>query len=199
MNAISRKEFLCKAVLAIGSLAVLPSLVPTLVRAASNGTIVSEPHIVPTNLKFTETLIPRKLTNLIIVHHVGGTDRDVSAAEIHQWHLANGWAGIGYHFLIHKNGMIEQGRPLYAIGAHCYGYNQTSVGICSAGDFDISFPTKNQIDSASHLIAYLCQKYGLKPDSRTVLGHRDLNQTECPGQNYYSQLEALRKKTAYFL
>ena len=34
------------------------------------------------------------------MHHIGNTDADVSAATVHRWHLANGWAGIGYHYLI---------------------------------------------------------------------------------------------------
>lgn len=73
--------------------------------------------------------------------------------------ICNGWAGIGYHYVIHKDGRIEQGRPEGTIGAHCYGYNQTSIGIVSVGNFDIAWPTKQQLSSATHLVAYLCQRY----------------------------------------
>ncbi|MBP9550733.1 MAG: hypothetical protein KBE34_02250, partial [Veillonella sp.] len=32
--------------------------------------------------------------------------------------VKNGWAGIGYHFVIRKDGTIERGRPLSVVGAH---------------------------------------------------------------------------------
>ena len=58
----------------------------------------------------------RSSTSMVVLHH--SASRDVPAAEIHAWHLAKGWAGIGYHFVIRKNGSIERGRPLEMIGAH---------------------------------------------------------------------------------
>jgi hypothetical protein len=47
---------------------------------------------------------------------------DASAEQIHGWHLGNGWAGIGYHYVIRKDGTIERGRPEWAIGSHAYGF-----------------------------------------------------------------------------
>lgn len=34
------------------------------------------------------------------------------AEEVNRWHLANGWAGIGYHFIVDKLGVVVTGRPL---------------------------------------------------------------------------------------
>ena len=75
-----------------------------------------------TRFKFREPLVRRSRTDAIIIHHVGGTDQEVPAAKIHQWHLANKWAGIGYHYVIHKDGTVERGRPMNAVGAHCYAF-----------------------------------------------------------------------------
>ena len=72
-------------------------------------------NIIETGLKFNG-LKNRSSTRMIVLHH--SASRDVPAAEIHGWHLARGWAGIGYHFVIRKNGNIEQGRPMQMIGAH---------------------------------------------------------------------------------
>ena len=58
--------------------------------------------------------------------------RDDSAADIHSWHKAKGWDGIGYHRVIRIDGTIEHGRPTYWAGAHCRGHNQ-KVGICLIG------------------------------------------------------------------
>jgi hypothetical protein len=147
--------------------------------------------IVETNLKFGP-LQQRPETNLLVVHHVGCTNRDVSAAEIHKWHLANGWAGIGYHYVIRKNGSIERGRPRDDIGAHTYGFNETSIGINVVGDFEIASPEEAQLKSAARLIAALCNMYNLPPTGSVVLGHRDLNDTLCPGKNLYNQLEEIK-------
>ena len=68
----------------------------------------------PTNLDFGP-LENRCVTDAIIVHHVGNTNADVSAATMHEWHKANGWSGIGYHFVIRKDGTIEAGRPMNTV------------------------------------------------------------------------------------
>ncbi|MBU2699830.1 hypothetical protein Ga0466249_000911 [Sporomusaceae bacterium BoRhaA] len=151
-----------------------------------------------TNLKFG-SLETRSETNMLIIHHVGGTDRDVSAQEIHRWHLANGWAGIGYHYVIRKNGIIERGRPRDAIGAHTYGYNEASVGINLVGDFEESVPKQAQIHSAAKLVAALCHIYDLSPNQITVQGHKDLNDTLCPGKNLYDQMQLVRDRSTSYM
>ncbi len=142
------------------------------------------------------SLTNRTVTDMIVVHHIGGTNREVSAAEVHQWHLARGWAGIGYHYLIHKDGTIERGRPRDAIGAHCYGENSHTLGINIVGDFEAAVPTGAQMDSAARLLAELCRIYRIRPGDGTILGHRDLNSTECPGQNLYDLLPDLRQQVS---
>lgn len=143
----------------------------------------------PTHLKFG-SLENRFVTDCIVVHHVGmATDDDVAAETVHTWHLNQGWAGIGYHFIIRKDGTIEEGRPLGTVGAHVYGENRHTVGINLAGNFEIGTPTEAQKASAARLIASLCTVYQLDPVwQSTVKGHRDLNATACPGRYLYTQL-----------
>ncbi|MEN6411627.1 MAG: N-acetylmuramoyl-L-alanine amidase [Veillonellales bacterium] len=154
-------------------------------------------NIKETNLEFGP-LEDRKETNLIVVHHVGGTDRDVSAEEIHGWHLANGWSGIGYHYVIRKDGTIERGRPREMIGAHAEGFNSRSIGINIVGDFEQATPEPAQIESAAMLIAELCEIYCLCPDAQTIVGHRDLMSTDCPGENLYCLLQDIRGKAVWY-
>ena len=60
--------------------------------------------VIETNLKFT-SLTERALTDMIVIHHSnGGNDVDFSAEDIHQMHLNQGYSGIGYHFVVRKNG-----------------------------------------------------------------------------------------------
>lgn len=150
--------------------------------------------IVQNYFSFTD-LVQRQITNKIIVHH-SAIERDITAADVHRIHQQNGWAGIGYHMFIHANGLIETGRPLSCMGAHTYGYNEDSIGICLNGNFDIQEPTQLQIESAEKLIGVLCNIYNLTPNNVTIFGHRDFNATKCPGDNLYSQLDTIRSLAA---
>jgi N-acetyl-anhydromuramyl-L-alanine amidase AmpD len=137
-------------------------------------------QITETNLKFKNRLALRRSTNRVIVHHSASSD--VSAATIHGWHLNQGWSGIGYHFVIRRNGNIERGRELSAIGSHSGPKgNGDSVGVCLTGNFEIDKPTAAQINSLVWLITrYLEPRYG----SLQVVGHSDVMATACPGKNF---------------
>lgn len=135
-----------------------------------------------TNFRFNEPLLLRPKTDMIVIHHVGIPDGDTSAAAIHRAHLANGWAGIGYHYVIRKDGTIERGRPLATVGAHAEGQNYHTVGINVTGNFDKEIPTPAQIHALEGLVAWLCKIYDITPGASTIVGHRDVNSTDCPGQ-----------------
>ena len=158
-----------------------------------------EPKIKDYGLRFT-SLTERLRTDFIVVHHTGNPlDDDLSAEEIHRSHIVNnGWSGCGYHFIIRKDGTIEEGRPLWAMGSHAYGENWRSVGVHLCGNFEISVPTEAQIESAAYLIGWLCDYYDLTPTAETVVGHRDLMATACPGQNLYEMLQTIRGKAVWY-
>ncbi|MBR2215401.1 MAG: N-acetylmuramoyl-L-alanine amidase [Selenomonadaceae bacterium] len=160
--------------------------------------LIEPPYIYRRFLTFTEyELRPR--TDFLVIHHTGfPTDKDSSVTEIHDFHLHNnGWAGAGYHYFIQKDGTLEQGRRPMMVGAHAYGFNKESIGIALAGNFDIGRPTKEQIKTLKHLTAWLCQEYALDPTKKgTILGHRDLNETTCPGNALYDRLEEIRESCA---
>lgn len=150
-----------------------------------------------TNLEFGD-MIPQGAVNRIIIHHVGDPPRDVSAEEIHGWHKNQGWSGIGYHYVIRRDGIIERGRPEEYIGSHTLGYNTGSIGINFAGNMEVMIPTSEQIESGAMLIADICKRYCLTPDASTVIGHRDLMATDCPGANLYSELQTIRGKAVWY-
>ena len=155
-----------------------------------------EPPIRKLFLRFTE-YEERPSTEVIVIHHAGfpDGDKDSSAEEIHKFHQeVNGWAGIGYHYVIRKDGTIEQGRKPLAVGAHAYQHNKNSVGICVAGNFELVKVPSVQMDSLKLLTAWLCQRYHLNPMQKGVIvGHRDLNDTACPGDNLYKKLGEIRR------
>lgn len=150
-------------------------------------------------LQFT-SLTNRKKTDLIVIHHTGNPiDDDLSAKELHQSHIkVQGWAGIGYHYVIRKDGTIEQGRPHWTQGAHAAEYNPRSIGLHFSGNFDKASPTSAQIEAGALLLAKLGLDYGLPLTDKFVVGHRDLIPTACPGGNLYAVLQTLRGKGIWY-
>ena len=155
-------------------------------------------NLVDDGLTFPNALTRRTSTNYIVVHHTA-SGLDTTVHDIAQGHLKNGWNGIGYHFVIYPDGSVHQGRPIWASGAHCENHNWESVGVNLVGYFEPTDdkeildalpqgyefkPTDEQMTSLKTLIADLKFAY----PGASVVGHRDLNQTACPGQNLYSRL-----------
>ena len=157
-----------------------------------------KPKIIDYGLIF-RSLLDRYSTDKIIVHHTGNqVDDDLSAEELHNSHLAKGWSGVGYHFIIRKNGAIERGRPEWAWGAHAEQYNPYTLAVHLCGNFEIGEPTNEQIESTAYLIGYLCEEYGLPCTAEYVVGHRDLMPTACPGENLYKILQIIRGKGIWY-
>ncbi|XZI55407.1 N-acetylmuramoyl-L-alanine amidase [Clostridium perfringens] len=116
--------------------------------------------------------------NKIIIHNADATS--CSVYDIDRWHKGNGWSGIGYDYFIRKEGSVWTGRPENAIGAHTIGQNSSSIGICLEGAFMREKPTRAQLNSLYELIADIRKRRGNLP----VYGHKDFNNTDCPGINF---------------
>lgn len=128
--------------------------------------------------KWNGKLIKRNKTELIVLHHAAA--KECTPQQIHQWHLNNNWSGIGYHFIVRKDGQIYRGRPEDVVGAHATNYNSKSIGICFEGDYMVQTMSKAQLEAGKELVAYLKNKYKITQ----VKGHRDLMATSCPGKNF---------------
>lgn len=125
--------------------------------------------------------VKRDRTDLIVWHcSATKPSAHIGAAQIREWHLAQGWVDIGYHLVIPRSGDLELGRPLDAIGAHVGGYNSNSVSVCMVGGLDesgrsfINAPqqyTPQQWDCARVVAEFLRKLY---PTAQHV-GHRDLS------------------------
>lgn len=135
-------------------------------------------NIIETSLKFKNSMTNRSATKRIILHHAEASK--CTAEDIHRWHLNNGWAGAGYHFLVRKDGSIYRLRPENKVGAHAQGANSNSIGICFEGAYMTETMPQTQIDAGKELVAYLKAKY----DISKVQAHRDVCSTSCPGKNF---------------
>ena len=135
-------------------------------------------NIIENNLAFGN-MTKRSKTERIILHHAAA--ETCSVEDIHRWHKNNGWAGIGYHFLVRKDGKVYRGRPENMMGAHASGANYNSIGICFEGNYqhEQSMPAAQQ-NAGAELVTYLKGKYNINK----VIAHRDVCSTSCPGQYF---------------
>ena len=130
-----------------------------------------------------------------------------------------GWSDIGYNFLVDRFGRIwtgragGSGRPVR--GAHTLGFNSTSAGVAVIGNFETARPSDDVLDAVAAVAAWKLQPYdrdvmgnvrvfshgsdrfraGRKVRLPTIDGHRDTNQTACPGRHLYRHLPGIRRRT----
>ncbi len=126
----------------------------------------------------------RTRTDYIAVHCAATPPTlDIGRAEIDRWHRAKGWLMIGYHFIIRRDGRVEIGRPVDAIGAHVEGYNSISVGICLVGGVDSKGRAEDNFTPSQYAaLAELLIELKAKYPGATIQGHRDFPKVakDCP-------------------
>lgn len=148
-------------------------------------------NIVEKTYKWAKPLSKRGTTDLLILHHSGTTT--CTPDGIHNSHVGNGWAGIGYHYLVRKDGTIYRGRPEDTVGAHAYGANSHSIGVCFEGNYQVEaeMPAA-QLAAGQALVADIKRRWGISK----VIGHKDVagSTTDCPGK-YFPFAEMISGKT----
>lgn len=134
-------------------------------------------NIIEKNYTLNGNLEKRGKTDTIVLHHRAGNG-DVEGID--RLHKGNGWTCIGYHFYVRKDGSVYRGRQEDTIGAHAYGANSTSIGICAEGNFENEIMPDVQKGALKELVAYIKEKYNIT----RVIKHNNVNATACPGKNY---------------
>ena len=131
-----------------------------------------------------------------------------------------GWSDIGYNFLVDRFGRIWTGRAGGASrpvrGAHTLGFNATSVGVAVIGNFELVRPSDAVLDAVAAVAAWKLQPFGRDPMGTvrvwskgsdrfrsgrrvrlpTIDGHRDTNQTACPGRHLYHHIPEVQRRVA---
>lgn len=140
----------------------------------------------------------------LIVHHTGGSDANpLSDSSNQTFEVVNAYhrdtrdkngdylyhygrpSSLGYylayHYYIDKQGKVTTARIDSEKGYHTIGYNDVSLGICLAGNFDATFPTEAQIDSLKTLLKTLLKKHVLPKTA--IVPHRTFAKKSCYGRH----------------
>lgn len=124
----------------------------------------------------------REITEIILHCAATPEGKDFTVADIDRWHRARKFNGIGYHYVIYRDGSVHPGRPVERQGAHCTGHNVRSIGVCYIGGCatDGKTPkdtrTPAQCKALERLVRELMGKY----PKATVHGHREFAAKACP-------------------
>ncbi|GAA3370654.1 hypothetical protein GCM10020367_18130 [Streptomyces sannanensis] len=149
----------------------------------------------------------------IIVHHTA-TANSTDYSQAHAFSLARsiqnhhmdvrGFIDTGQHFTISAGAHVMEGRhsseaalasgTQYVESAHCTEQNTVAVGIETEGTFTTQEPRPAQYTALVQLCTHICRQYGLR--AYQIYGHRDFNNTDCPGDRLYALLDRLRADVA---
>nr|XP_019950513.1 PREDICTED: peptidoglycan-recognition protein SB1-like [Paralichthys olivaceus] len=137
----------------------------------------------------------------VVIHHTafpscrGLEECKKQIFSIQRAHMTErGFSDIGYNFLVEGDGIVFEGRGWGALGAHSKGNNHDSLGIAFMGNFNNDEPSEEALLAVKQLLqsgvsqGFLCKDFAL-------FGHRDLANTECPGEKLYAALPKLRGTT----
>jgi N-acetylmuramoyl-L-alanine amidase len=141
--------------------------------------------------------------NEIIVHCTATPEgRAVTVDTIRKWHRERGWADIGYHYVVHLDGRIENGRPVDKVGAHVANRNAKTIGVVYVGGVDKNGKPKDTRTPAQKaalvkLLRDLLQRF---PAIRAISGHNEYAKKACPcfnARQEYAGLAAEVKPAAF--
>ena len=125
-----------------------------------------------------------RLITLIVIHcSAVKPDQQSSVAQIDTWHHNRGYKfGVGYHYVIRRDGTIEAGRPEWMVGAHCVNHNKYSIGVCYEGGLDArGQPADTRTAAQKATLRQLLTDLHRRYPRAVIVGHHDLNpQKACP-------------------
>ncbi len=132
-----------------------------------------------------------------------------------------GWNDLGYNLLVDRYGAIYEGRAggleRGVIGAHARGFNTGSFGVSVMGNFHgHGAPPAAALRALEDVVAWKFLVHDIDPDAvidvvsggsgthaagtvariPTLIGHRDVGTTACPGSDLYPLLDGLRRAVA---
>jgi N-acetylmuramoyl-L-alanine amidase len=176
----------------------------------------SDPDLSFTYINSTEELeaefrtVNREITEIVVHWTETHTNRNIGSEEIHKFHLGQGLNGIGYHYVIRRDGSLQRGRPLDLKGQHSpvNNHDNFSVGVIFVGGINVPTETPNPENFVSALsltrsqfntFDHICRAFYLSNPGGQIVGHNDIDEEEFdPGFDVIEYCEARFNKVSVF-
>ena len=176
-------KYLAILVLAVCAIASANAQCPTIITRSGWGARAANTAVLPT-----------RPAPWVVIHHTAGAACTTQALcstqmrNIQNFHMnTNGWADIGYNFLVGGDGLVYEGRGWGRQGAHSPGYNSRSVGVSFIGTFSTALPVLAARNNAQALIR--CGvSLGHVSSTYWLIGHRQDIATDCPGTSLFNEI-----------
>jgi hypothetical protein len=182
----------------LSSLPVLPTM-PTPVTRGEWGARAPN-HEAPNELGFSKDaketewyVYPGELSDVyrtVAIHHSASLlASNETMRSIQDLHMdRNGWADVGYHYAIDRNGILYEGRDIHVRGVNVAKHNTGTIGVVVMGNFEEENPLDIQLTVLQTLVNWLAQTYPLTH----LAGHGEFNpESQCPGKNMIIYLDRL--------
>ncbi|MFI6570672.1 N-acetylmuramoyl-L-alanine amidase [Nocardia fluminea] len=129
-----------------------------------------------------------------------------------------GWCDVGYNALVDQYGQIFEGRygglDRAVQGAHAGGFNENTAGVALMGNYETEEPSDEAINALGKFVGWRTKLAGIDPQGTTtmysegteftpyaqdeavdlpvVFAHRDVGNTDCPGDAAYALMDRIR-------
>ncbi|WP_446223821.1 N-acetylmuramoyl-L-alanine amidase [Nocardia sp. IBHARD005] len=129
-----------------------------------------------------------------------------------------GWCDVGYNAMVDQYGQIFEGRygglDRAVQGAHAGGFNENTAGVALMGNYETEEPSNEAINAIGKFIGWRSKLAGINPKGSTtmysegteftpyaydeavdlpvVFAHRDVGNTDCPGDAAYALMDRIR-------
>lgn len=135
----------------------------------------------------------REINKIIIHCSATPENRKVTVDDIRRWHIAERkWSDIGYHFVIHDDGSLHEGRDVKKPGAHVKGYNENSIGICYIGGCDSKMnPKDTRTDAQKETLITIIKYFKTLYPEATIHGHNEFSDKACPSFNVQKEYASM--------
>ena len=119
----------------------------------------------------------------IAIHH--SATKSGSAEAFARYHVQTlEWPGVGYHYVISKDGTVYKCHPLTLMTYHVGGSNREAVGICLVGDYDKEVPPDVQLEAAAELVKTLRSAFPWPLEVKRHGDYPGYKWKSCPGRRF---------------
>ena len=133
--------------------------------------------------------VSREITEVVVHWTETTTNKNIGSEEINQYHLAANLEGIGYHYVIRRDGSLQRGRPINIEGQHSplNNHNERSIGVVFVGGINVPSGTPNPENFVSvqsltrsqfNTFDHLCRAFYSTYAGGQIVGHNDIDETE---------------------